>query len=338
MAKRVQKLFTSTTATLAAVMVIGLVMSPSAFSQTRMTYGSSGIGGVSFVVGAGLTNLWNQEMKDKVLWSCETSGGSTQNIAWISSGMIQAGNVSSDRVWAAKEGTGFFKKSGPLDMSKVRSMMVMYGNWFQPVVRADFPGEYVEDLFGKRVAVGQPGHSSQAYWDMYGEVWGVKPKEKIQYEYVADYDAVDALRSGRADGISFGTGMGAGTITEAFSTMKLKMLKFKPEFVQKVTAKYPYHAEGVIPKGTYEGLKEDMVVMGGVMCLIVSTQLSEDIVYEMTQIMWKHIKDGSLATVAKNFNETTLSPAIQIVTGVPIHDGARKFYEENGITLKPVPK
>ncbi|MFH1619789.1 MAG: TAXI family TRAP transporter solute-binding subunit, partial [bacterium] len=147
---------------LAVLVMVTFMSQSSAIAAQQFTFGSSGIGGVSFVVGAGLTNIWNQDQKGKVIWTCETSGGSTQNIAWLGTGMLQAGLVSTDRTWGAKLGIGQFQKSGPLKVEKVRSFAVLYGNWLQPVVRADFKGDDVLDLFGKRVAVGQPGHASQA--------------------------------------------------------------------------------------------------------------------------------------------------------------------------------
>ena len=46
----------------------------------------------------------------------------------------------------------------------------------------------------------------------------------------------------------------------------------------------------------------------------------------------------NLATVAGVFGETTLNSDIQIITGVPIHPGAKKFYEEQGVKINPLPK
>ncbi|GAJ22029.1 unnamed protein product, partial [marine sediment metagenome] len=136
------------------------------------------------------------------------------------------------------------------------------------------------------------------------------------------------------DAVLFATGVGGGVISEAFSTMDVRFLRIKDSLVEGIKRLHPYHAEGIIRAGTYEGQEEDVRVIGDVMTVEVRRDVPEDVVYRATKITWDHVKDGSLATVSRAFSEWTLSPQIEQVTGSPLHPGARKFYEENGVEIK----
>ena len=327
------------------VVLIGVFVATTAFAsgeqeaagmddEQNYTFGTSGIGGVFFIVGAALTNLWNVEMGPDVVWSTETSGGSTSNIIWLSEGEIDLGLVSAGRIDAARNGTGFFEDEGALDLSGVRAFALGHGNYSQPVTLVDNSASVARDLRGQRVSVGEPGHSAQAYLEKYADAWGWVPEDEMTYEYLDGNAQLDALLQGRIDAMWFAAGIGDPVITEAFLTLDVKMLPFEEATRETVTGQYPFHSRGTIPAGTYEGQTEDIPILGETATILIHESVPDDVAYDLVRILWENKENGNLGTVHRAFNEFSLNPEIQNITGLELHPGAKRYYEEIGIDVR----
>lgn len=299
--------------------------------KKNYTFGTSGIGGVFFIIGAGLTNLWNSDDANDIVWSTETSGGSTANIIWLSEGSIDLGLVSAGRIHAAKDGTGVFQDQGALNLDDVRAFVLCHGNYSQPVVKANSPFQYASDLKGKKVSVGEPGHSAQSYLEKYADPWGFVPKDGMTWEYIDGNSQIDALLQNRIDAMWFAAGIADPVITEAFLTMDLKMLPFREETMAAVEAQYPYHIRGIIPANTYNGQTEPVEIMGETTTMLIHASVPDDVAYNMIKTLWENKQNGNLGSVHAAFNEFTLSPKIESVTGLKLHPGVKKYYEEQGV-------
>jgi len=297
------------------------------------TFGTSGIGGVFFIIGAGLSNLWNTEKTGNVVWSTETSGGSTANIIWLSDGTLELGLVSAGRIHDAKNGTGVFAKDGALNLDKVRAFVLCHGNYSQPVVKANSPAVFASDLKGKKVSVGEPGHSAQSYLAKYAGAWGFDPQKDMKWEFIDGNSQIDALLQNRTDAMWFAAGIADPVITEGFFTMDLKMLNFKEETMAAVEKQYPYHIRGVIPANTYNGQTEPVNVMGETTAMLISADVPDEVAYQLVKTLWENVENGSLGTVHAAFNEFSLNQRIETVTGLKLHPGVKKFFDEKGIKL-----
>ena len=318
----------------AAVAVLTLGAAGSFAADKKMyTMSSSDIGGVWFVIGATFTTQWNAEIPN-VIWSCDTRGGGGTNAYWSALGKVDAAINFMPSFQSAINGSGFFKDKGPQDMSKVASVMDLYGIYITVAVKKDSKLEYIEDLRGHRVAVEQPGSAPQTILPWFADVWGWKDyKEEIKCEYIADYDALDAVISGRIDAYFATMGLGGAAISEAFERADLKLLKVKPSTLEKMKKKYPIIVGGEIPAGTYRG-QEAITVPNCRSVLHVQKSLPDDLVYQMCKVVHSHLKDGTLASTHRAFKETGFPPYIEKMAMAPLHPGAKKFYEEIGVKLE----
>jgi len=64
--------------------------------------------------------------------------------------------------------------------------------------------------------------------------------------------------------------------------------------------------------------------------LAVSEDLPDDVVYEMTKILYEHLDE--LRTVHQKAQAITLDTALDGMS-IPLHPGAIKYYEEKGLTI-----
>ena len=83
-----------------------------------------------------------------------------------------------------------------------------------------------------------------------------------------------------------------------------------------------------IPKGTYEGMTEDVPTLGTVTVMVVNKDLPEDLVYNMCKVFWA--EHGTFAKVKKVWNSVKQDHALD-GAAIPIHPGAERCYNELGV-------
>ena len=107
------------------------------------------------------------------------------------------------------------------------------------------------------------------------------------------------------------------------------MIGLTREEAKKFTEQYPALSVTEIPANTYKNQKEPVTTVGSFSMAIVSKDLPDSLVYEMTKATFASKK--TLAAAYKPFGQIeqkniTLSP-------MPLHPGAIKYYEEIGIKI-----
>ncbi len=65
------------------------------------------------------------------------------------------------------------------------------------------------------------------------------------------------------------------------------------------------------------------------MLLFTTTDLDEETVYQLTKTLWEHIDE--LGEIQHNLKGLTPQKAVQDIAGLPLHDGAIRYYKEIGV-------
>ena len=65
------------------------------------------------------------------------------------------------------------------------------------------------------------------------------------------------------------------------------------------------------------------------MVLFCSTDLDEETVYMLTKTLWENI--GELGESQSNLRGLTPQQAVLDIAGLPLHEGAQRYYREIGI-------
>ena len=108
----------------------------------------------------------------------------------------------------------------------------------------------------------------------------------------------------------------------------IKVLTIDDEHAAKLIESYPFYTQYTIPASTYNGMDGDAVTVAVKATFIVSNDLSEAAVYELTKALFEN-KEAITAAHAKG---EFLDPQYAVEgISVPFHPGAEKYFKEVGV-------
>ena len=312
----------------AAVLAASAVLAVSVLagcSKTRMMFGTGGTAGTYYAYGGVLAQYMTNYAGAKV--TAVSSGGSKVNIQSIQDGDFQLGFTQSDVCAYAWNGEKSFAKDGATHDFRV--LGALYDETVQ-LFSMDSDITSVEDLRGKRVSIGQAG--SGVYFNALDvlEAAGMTVDDILpQYQ---SFDASkEALKDGMIDAAFIVAGAPTPAITELATTNGVSFVPIDGELRDSLLADHPYYTAEDIPAGTYPGQTEDVGTITVKATVIVSANLSDDLVYKMTAAIFDHADD--IAAENAKGAELSLEGATSI-SAAPFHAGAAKYYAEHGITVE----
>lgn len=297
----------------------------SANPKTNLTMGTGSVGGVYYPLGGEMANLWKDNIDvDGFDVSSVESGASVENIAKIQSGDFQLGIAQNTTMINAVEETGEFKGK---TTDKVAVIGSLYPEALQ-VVTLDSTGiEKIEDLKGKKVAIGPPGGATREAAELVLRAYGIEEGDFEAYEEGFG-DAKSKLQNGTIDASFAVVGVPSSTTDElAASTNEVKFLDIEGDALKEVTDKSQYEAYTVEP-GTYDWQKEPVQTVTAMALLLGSTeQISEDLAYQLTKTLYE--KSGDMTIEQAKL--ITKENAMIGVGDLPLHPGTEKYFKEAGI-------
>lgn len=282
-------------------------------------------GGTYYPLGGQIANVWNKNVEG-VNVTAQATGASVENMALLARGetdLAMAVNMTADNAY---NGRGEFEGQ---KITNFGAIGVIYPEVLQAVVLKDSDIKSIEDLRGKRVVVGPQGSGTVNTTRHLLEAYGLT-FDDIKPFYDAFGDAATKLKDGQVDAIFGLLGLPAANIEEITAVEEVRMLEVSDEAIKKLQEKYPFYQPLTIKGGTYKGQDEDVQTLTLKAVMYARNDLSEDLVYQLTKIMYE-MKD-EIAAANKTGSQIDLDKALEGVT-TPIHPGARKYFEEKGIPL-----
>ena len=308
---------------LSLVLVMALA---SCGGATQLAMGTGGTGGTYFAFGGVL----NHYVRNHAGVDCTPvpTDGSKANIQGIDSGDYQLGTVQSDVMAYAWAGSNSFASEGA-----IKSFRVIGGLYAEAVqlITVDPEIKTVADLAGKKVSIGAP--ASGVYFNAIDVLAAVGLTESdIKAQYQSFNDSAESLKDGKIDAAFVVAGAPTPAVVELMTTNEnARLVPIDGEVSATIMASCPYYTEYKIPAGTYKGQVEDVTTITVKATLIVSADLDEDTVYNITKAIFDNI-DGIKAEHAKGA-ELSLENATSGMTA-PFHKGAAKYFAEKGITVE----
>lgn len=299
--------------------------SDDAEEMTNLTMGTGSVGGVYYPLGGEMANLFKDNIDVEGFdASSVESGASVENIAKIQSGDFQLGIAQNTTMLNAVEGTADFEGK---DVGNVGVIGSLYPEALQ-VVTLDSTGiESIEDLKGKKVAVGPPGGATREAAEMVLSAYGIEEGDYEAFEEGFG-DAKSKLQNNTIDASFAVVGVPSSTTDELeAATKEVKFLNIEGDALDEVVANSQYEAYTVEP-GTYEWQEEPVETITAMALLLGSTsQVSEDLAYEMTKTLFENSGDMSIAQAKLITKDSALTGAQDL----PLHPGAEKYFEEEGL-------
>jgi uncharacterized protein len=180
-----------------------------------------------------------------------------------------------------------------------------------------------------KIAIGPAGSGTQAATKVILAGAGL---EDGDYEAFQEGfgDAKDKLQDGNID-VSFGLlGLPSGSVNDLQATAgDAKLISLTDEEVAYVEENSGYFGF-TIPKESYDFLEEDVQTVTAFAVLVGNTDtIDNELAYELARISVEYAEENTHA----QSQYMTLENALNGLPGLPIHPGAKQYYEEKGLTV-----
>jgi TRAP transporter TAXI family solute receptor len=292
-------------------------------SDYFITVATGPTSGLYYPIGGAFSSVFQNKLGYKS--SAQATGASVENIKLILSGEAEMAIVMSDSVAQAYGAFGSFE--GKEKAENLRCLTALYPNYVQLVTTDKTGIKKFEDLKGKRVGVGAPNSGVELNARMMYEAHGMS-YEDSKVDYLNYGEAIAQLKNNLVDAVFVTSGIPNATIMELGTSAKIVLVPIEGQGLKTLTEKYPFFVEATIPAATY-GTTTDITTATVRNIMIVNKDMPADVVYDLTKGIFENIADiqASHAT-AKKFISLENS---HVGVGIPFHEGAEKYYLEQGI-------
>lgn len=255
-------------------------------------------------------------------------GGSSQNMQNIHTGDVEFGITATLQAYPGYYGQGWANGTKYQNVNSFFPAYSYEGTFFTLESKSNINS--IQDLNGKIIALGYAGGGSDFTGRELLEFFNVKPKEIVN----ASWDDVGGmLKDGLVDAIYYLAGHPAGFVQELEIQHDLKFFTLTDDEFKKFQEEKPFYNVGTVKSGTYKAMTEDYKALQGWNYILVSPDLPEDFVYLLTKTTWENV--SAIHNAHKSFVQTDLSNVKYM--NVPLHPGAKKYYEENNVELPQLP-
>ncbi|WP_172294682.1 TAXI family TRAP transporter solute-binding subunit [Pseudoruegeria sp. HB172150] len=294
-------------------------------AQQQLSIATGGTGGVYYPMGGGLAEVINNHVEGYAA-TAEVTGASVENMGLIATGDADLGIGLADTVQQAQTGTGRFEGQ---QLEMIRGLASLYANMVQIVTLEGSGISSLSDLSGKRVSIGAPGSGTEVNAEAILTANGIS-YDDIDEQRLNFNETADALANGDIDAGFWSVGAPTSSILNLATTNDIVIIELTADEIAASREATPIFAETTLAGGTYEGVDDDIAVLGVPNVLAVSSEMSDDLAYAITKAMFENIDE--LKAVHPAANETTIEFTMG-ATPIPLHPGAIRYYEEAGATI-----
>ncbi|AAZ18600.1 TRAP-T family transporter, periplasmic substrate binding subunit [Psychrobacter arcticus 273-4] len=282
-----------------------------------VTIATGGASGPYNIIGTSLAEIYAKTFG--VNSKTQTTGASVENVNLLTQGKVDMVLALSDVVTDAVEG----KNNFDAPITNIQQIAVLYPNVIQLVATQDSGIKNIEDLKGKRIAVGDQGSGTEVNARTLLEGFGLT-YDDVEVDYLGFADAADAMKAGKIEAAFFSSGLPNSSLLELEQGIKLQLVTINQDKLKKIIETKPYFKTFEIPAGTY-GNDAAIPTTAVMNALLVRSDMSEDDVYKLTKALFDNLE--GLKNAHQAAADISLETAQQGMVA-PIHPGAKKYYDE----------
>lgn len=299
--------------------------------------GTGGAGGTYFPIGGLLANAISSPPGstpcDKggscgvpnLVAIAQSTNASVANVTGVQNGQMESGISSADIVYQAFNGEGRFEKK----FDKLRVIANLFPEHLHLVLPKGAKLDGIKDLKGKRVGIFQAGSGTQVAVLELLKIYGIT-KSDIQAAELNAQQSADRMADGQLDAFFIVGGSPLAGIAQLAATKGVELYGLTDEETAAFLKAVPYYYEDVIKAGTYEGQTADVKTVAVGAQWVVSADVPEDLVYEVTKALWNDNTRKLFDAGHAKAKDIQLTSALKAVN-TPLHSGAEKFYKEKGV-------
>ena len=297
---------------------------PDSHPKVMIKFPTAGASGALYSVGAAITNMWNMNIPF-VRASSQASGGGIDNLNQIADGESQVSIAISSNCWQSFNGTDSFEgRANP----ELRVIAGLYLNPNQVVVTKRSGISTLSEVKGKRFAVAASGSSVEGECRNHFTAAGLEYPDDIRAQYISFSDSAELLANGQIDGAWIMSGIPAPAVSQALSS-GCRLLDIDEKTVDNLKAEYPWYVTYTIPAGSYPNQTQDIRTTAIKMVLFCSAELDDETVYMLTKTLWENMEELGLSQ--SSLRGLTPEEAVRDIAGLPLHEGAMRYYREIGV-------
>ncbi|MCJ8519157.1 TRAP transporter TAXI family solute receptor [Pseudorhizobium tarimense] len=302
-----------------------------AFAQSPSFFriGTGGTAGTYYPIGGLIANAISGadgQGVEGLVATAVSSNGSVANINAIQGGSMESGFSQSDVAYWAHTGTGLYE--GKDKVEDLRLIATLYPETIHVVARKDAGINSIADLKGKRVSIDEPGSGTIVDARIVLGAYGLT-EDDIEAEHLKPGPAGDLLRDGGLDAYFFVGGYPTGAVSELATSAGITLVPISGPEVDKLLSEYNFFSKDTVPADTYQGVGETPTISVAAQW-VTSAKQPEDLVYNITKVMWNDATRQALDTGHAKGKMITLQNATTSL-GIPLHPGAERFYKEAGV-------
>lgn len=282
-----------------------------------VTIATGGASGPYNIIASTLADIYTEQYD--VNSRTQTTGASVENLNLLSDNKVEMAFVMSDALTQALNGEEAFTE--PIE--NVSQIATLYPNVVQIVATKSSGIQTIEDLRGKRVAVGDQGSgvelNARALLNGHGITY-----DDMKVDYLGYAEAADGLTAGTIDAAFLTSGLPNASVLELSQTHDIVLVSVDPEKVATIAEEHPYFISVEIPKDMY-GNEEAIPTAAVPNALVVRSDMSDDDIYELTKTFFENLE--KLENAHQAASDISLENAQENLIA-PLHPGAKRFYDE----------
>lgn len=281
---------------------------------------TGGTAGVYYPLGGAIAEILNKNIPGMNA-TAQSTGASVANINLLKDSKVELALVQNDTAYYAFNGTEMFKDK---QVSNIKGVSTLYNETIQIVVLDSSPIKSINDLKGKKVAVGSIGSGTEANARQILEVYGIT-YEDLKPQYLSFGEAANGLKDGNVDAAFVTAGYPTAAIQDIAFQHKVRLIPFDTDKADALIKKYPFYAKQTVKANTYPGQTTDINTVAVKAMLVVPAGLDNDTVYNMTKAIYSNTDRLKAAhKLGEGITRETASEGMPI----PLHPGAEKFFKE----------
>ncbi|MEM7022660.1 MAG: TAXI family TRAP transporter solute-binding subunit, partial [Pseudomonadota bacterium] len=161
---------------------------------------------------------------------------------------------------------------------------------------------------------------------------GIDPDTTFDVVHMGYSPSAEALQNGTVKGANLPAGPPVTAVSQAFAARgdDLQILSVTNEQAAEINSEYNIWTPFEIPAGMYPGQDEAVMTVAQPNFLAVRDDIPEEDVYLITQTIFENLP------FLNNIHPATKAMALDKAIGglpAPLHPGAARYYEEQGITI-----
>ncbi|NLL17814.1 MAG: TAXI family TRAP transporter solute-binding subunit [Clostridia bacterium] len=286
---------------------------------TFINIATGGTSGTYYPLGGAMADIFNRNI-DGVNASAQSTGASVANINLIRDNSAQIALVQNDIAYYAVNGTEMFEGN---QYEGLKGLSTLYPETVQIITLASANINSVEDLKGKKVAVGAAGSGTEANARQILAAAGIT-YEDISVQYLSFGEAASNLKDGNVDAAFVTAGFPTAAVQDIAASRGVKLIPLTDELIADLVSDYPFYTETPIPAGTYPNQDEEVKAVSVMAMLVTGDTLDQELVYNMMDALYGNLDRLEAAhSVGAQIKKETATEGMPI----ELHPGAQQFFE-----------